>query len=684
MASRGCGSWPITLEFLDSGGVPRLRVNPPRVEQRALDGAPGPSASATLEVSGCETSTDPRPPWRIPVTPPGAHTCRLTVRWSDVRYPLIVDPAWTDTQTLNEARFDFVLIDVNLSPDQPDEVFAFGGATDDGGVLDTVEFMRVEDAGPIMSWPGDAGAMAHPRTSHAALGFTVTDEAGTHHRVLIAGGSCCQGDAGCHCAGSCAEGTDCDESQTTAEVYDLDEAKVVAPYQLGGGPYPHPTLTSVGDQILILGGPAKHGEVFDGGSWTATGDVLSTPRVLHSATAVDGGAVLACGGVGAIASTTCDLFHLGDLDAGEPIHLVHPHFGPAASYSAPTHDVLIAAGATYDDAGAVSTTGITERVRLRDGGSSAVDGDTIFATTDFAVTTRADGVVILTGGVDQGDVLSSAWAYDPWLPEVDPDRAGAHARRGHAQTLTQSGSLLAAGGVGPSGHALKYANFYNALRNGATCVSPLECASTHCSHNVCCNRECGGCESCLRANTGEKSGTCGPVQAGLDPLDTCGECGVASCDGDGGCQLQPGSCGPVTCDADAAVLTNSACTRDPADDGGHPLVRCGPQSCAPYNCHTVNSEATCFKNGCTDDTECAPNHKCQSSHCEPPCKTNFDCGPGSECAVDGFCDLSVPVPDGGVSCAAVPGVAQAGAACASIALALLGVGVHLRRRRRRG
>ncbi|HEY4120007.1 MAG TPA: hypothetical protein VGM56_19215 [Byssovorax sp.] len=675
-----------TLEFLDADGVPRLRVNPPRVEQRALDELPGPGALATLEVAGCAYSTDPRPPWRVPVTPPGARTCRMTVRWSHVGYPLIVDPSWTDTRSLNVPRFDFALVDVP-SDGGANEVFAFGGATDDGGVLDSIEYLYVDDAGARGAWSPSAedAGLAHPRRSHAALAYlTKGADGGTARKILVAGGSCCQADAGCSCTSCCPEEAGCpDCSQTTTEIYDIDDARLDDPPDAFSEPYPQPTLTRVRGGLVLLGSPTlRHGEQFDGGAWTATADVLSTARALGSATAVhDGGEVLACGGIGD-ASTSCDLF---DLDAGlaATIPLQHAHFGHAASYYEPNDDVAIAAGSTYDDAGSVVTTGRTERVRLRAQPSSR-DSDLIGPTKDFAAATRADGVVTLTGGIADGVVLPSAWAYEPkrgtWL-----QISSTHARHGHAQALTPAG-VLAAGGVSQAGDALTYTNIFAPVLNGQFCLSELECVNLHCSDNVCCDRACGNCESCLHEETDAATGTCAPVLRGFDPKETCRACG-AVCDGDGGCEFcdggdgatcvlrnETGTCGDAACDPKTGTISFSDCT-----DG-----TCGARSCSPHNCRTDTTPPSCFKGGCTTDEQCAPRFKCRSTGCVPPCTSNFDCDPGTECGVDGYCAQSLPVRGLDVSCAAAPGVARASAACASIALALLGLGAHLRRRQRRG
>src|SRR5581483_3814518 len=75
-----------TLELLDAGGAPRLRVTPPY-----LEGADGARTDAVLAVEGCAVDRSPAAPWgRAPIAP-GATTCTLRVSWDDglVKYPAV-------------------------------------------------------------------------------------------------------------------------------------------------------------------------------------------------------------------------------------------------------------------------------------------------------------------------------------------------------------------------------------------------------------------------------------------------------------------------------------------------------------------------------------------------------------------------------------------------------------------
>src|ERR1051325_7750111 len=65
-----------TLEVLDAGGAPRLRVSPPFLIDR--DGVRRP---AELRVEGCEIDRNPAAPWRRNLVPLTAHRCDVRVVW---------------------------------------------------------------------------------------------------------------------------------------------------------------------------------------------------------------------------------------------------------------------------------------------------------------------------------------------------------------------------------------------------------------------------------------------------------------------------------------------------------------------------------------------------------------------------------------------------------------------------
>ena len=112
------------LEFLDSGGAPRLRVS--RV---AVIDSEGRVVPANLELEGCAADRDPRPPWGRLVTAPGSDECRIVVDWSaaQVQYPILVDPLWQFTSSLAVERHSHAQVTL-----QDGRVLVAGGGSNAG------------------------------------------------------------------------------------------------------------------------------------------------------------------------------------------------------------------------------------------------------------------------------------------------------------------------------------------------------------------------------------------------------------------------------------------------------------------------------------------------------------------------------------------------------------------------
>src|SRR5262249_38413619 len=88
-----------TLEFLDDGGTPRLRVAPPWVVDARSE-----RNEARITLEGCAHDASTIAPWGRKVTPPGNARCVVRVAWEGAEYPAIVDPSWTATGSLAVAR----------------------------------------------------------------------------------------------------------------------------------------------------------------------------------------------------------------------------------------------------------------------------------------------------------------------------------------------------------------------------------------------------------------------------------------------------------------------------------------------------------------------------------------------------------------------------------------------------
>lgn len=156
------------------------------------------------------------------------------------------------------------------------------------------------------------------------------------------------------------------------------------------------------------------------------------------------------------------------------------------------------------------------------------------------------------------------------------------------------------------------------------------CASGHNADGVCCEAECdAACYSCARPYTGQPSGVCAPVIAGLDPNGSCED----ACNGDGACGARSGT----------ACSTDAQCSSASCRDGF-----CCDQSCdgACVGCSrdlTGNPDGVCGfvstgqrrENGCVDGVACDGAGECFDRPLSETCTNGFECFSG-HCA-DGMC-----------------------------------------------
>lgn len=144
------------LELVDTHGAPRLRVTAPAVVDSR-----GESLSTTLSVKGCDVDDSPAPPWdRAPVDP-GASSCLLTVSWNgEATYPVLVDPAWTTTTTLANARADAQAVSLRNG-----RVLVTGGLSSDWSTC----LASTELFDPATQTWATMGDMAVGRCNHALV-----------------------------------------------------------------------------------------------------------------------------------------------------------------------------------------------------------------------------------------------------------------------------------------------------------------------------------------------------------------------------------------------------------------------------------------------------------------------------------------------------------------------------------
>src|SRR5262249_53598723 len=100
-----------TLELLDAGGAPRLRMRAPYVM-----GRDGVRHAVALALDGCSADRSLAAPWRRPVVPPGSQRCEVSLDFdaAAVAYPALVDPAWETTASLKKGRAGHTALELTV------------------------------------------------------------------------------------------------------------------------------------------------------------------------------------------------------------------------------------------------------------------------------------------------------------------------------------------------------------------------------------------------------------------------------------------------------------------------------------------------------------------------------------------------------------------------------------------
>ncbi|MBL8721495.1 MAG: hypothetical protein JNL79_36245, partial [Myxococcales bacterium] len=161
------------VEVLRADGNPELHVAAPVIvdaDQQAVTGS--------LDVEGCKVDRDPRMPWGRPVVSPAATVCTLIARFDDtgLRYPLLVDPAWTSTTAMAGPRAGHRAIawSTATGPCAGSCVLVAGGIG--GGMLATAEIYNATTA----SWAA-TGSLTTKRRDFGAVLFGGS-------KIVVAGG----------------------------------------------------------------------------------------------------------------------------------------------------------------------------------------------------------------------------------------------------------------------------------------------------------------------------------------------------------------------------------------------------------------------------------------------------------------------------------------------------------------
>jgi hypothetical protein len=190
------------------------------------------------------------------------------------------------------------------------------------------------------------------------------------------------------------------------------------------------------------------------GQWTSTG-VMAHERLLHTATLLEDGRVLATGGY----NRSTEFYDPVTGTWGLTADALNTHRAATATLL-PNGRVLIAG-----EGGAEWNSGISSEVYEPASGSWAPTGNMVTPRLYHTATLLEDGRVLVTGGADSeygGAVLSMAEVYDPATGTWTATGNMTTARRNHTATLLRNGQVLVTGGMDGSGVLQNTAEVYDA------------------------------------------------------------------------------------------------------------------------------------------------------------------------------------------------------------------------------
>lgn len=577
-----------SVEFLDAGGAPRLRVTQPwLVDSRGKFIRANLDVVAGADGRACAVDRTAALPWgRVPTPPchaPGTCHCELEVSWEkeDVEYPALLDPSWSTTGDMAETRREPVAIHL-----ASDRILVTAGDPADARLATDVT--EVFD-GKTETWATVANmSQARHRPAMSSL---------SDGQVLVAGGR-----------------IDINNATTSVEIYDPknNQWEYTTPLD---HPRCYATATRLlDDRILLAGGvlgaspsgPATtQARLFnpDTKIWTPIQPTRKA-RMWHTATRLQDGRVVLIGGeTGDEKLDSAEIF----MPESTNWELLPIKIEARAGHSAtllPDGSIVICGGLDRNNKALATCEKLYEETQTWK--QTALVPTMKAKRVDHAALLLLDGRIFVTGGHNENGSISSA---EIWAPKSN-EWLGAGTMLGmrtqHMALQFAPNKILAAGGY-DGDTAIRTAEVFSFLGAGVKCEDPGECESSLCANGVCCDQPCPGpCYACTHADKGSgPDGVCEKV-----PGDHCeghyecvppsegGACKTscladADCAGGFACNESSHECVPNT----QWYCVNNIST--PADD--HMLaVNCHAYLCVDGNCNTT----------CIRTADCAPNASC--------------------------------------------------------------------------
>jgi hypothetical protein len=559
-----------TLEFLDAGGAPRLRIAPPWVVDEH-----GGRSLAKLAIVGCAYDASPTSPLRRVVTPAGAATCTVRITWSGVAYPAMVDPAWTTTGSLAFGRDGTTA-----------SLLASGQVLVAAGEIDGLPYSTAESElyDPSSGTFSVTGSMARPRRYHMAVVLL-------SGKVLVVGGE-----------------TDTQPAaDLTAELYDPSLGTFSSTGSMASDrTFGDATATLLpSGKVLVAGGTSGAGvagtELYDpsSGMFSPTGPLV-TPRTNHTATLLGSGKVLIAGGSAAV--SVFDSAELYDPASGT-FSATGAMKGARGGHTAS----LLSTGKVLVAGGSYGTTLRTAEIYDPGSASFSVTGSMVDPRNSHTASVLPTGEVVVVAGLGAG-ILASTELFDPKAGVFSVLPPLAKARLDHAASTLLSGKVLVVGGFDAAqdpSYPVEAELLAGAF--GDPCAKNSYCRSGFCVDGRCCDSLCD--KSCDRCDLPGKEGTCRVVAQGEPPQNPV--CDYL-CDG-------VGAACPTSCASDTSCAPSRYCAADgtcqPRKTGGSAcdkFLNCKEPGCRECAAPDGNGNGYCADGVCCD-RECKGCEACKAA-----------------------------------------------------------------------
>jgi MYXO-CTERM domain-containing protein len=644
-----------TVEAVDAGGVPRLRMAPPY----AVDGD-GRRLELNVAIEGCAYDTNLKMPWERPTVAPGSRHCTVRLSWdAQAKAPLVVDPEWILTTNMVKSRMNAT---TTLLPDG--RVLVAGGDLGTPGAGSVLASAEVYN--PKMNIWMPTGAMSQPRTDHQVIALTdfAVAMGGTDSLLIdkysyvnntwsqdpnvpmmkqrskfaavMVPGKFILATGGISTGGA---------PTNTAEYLLLtpqDPAWVLTPSPMTTTRFGHSATVLEGGKVLVVGGfgpngPMATAEVYFHNMppvWYAIGSMMH-PHANHAALKLSDGRVIVAGGDGSTAmmmpSPTSNVEMFGGIMAPtwqsvKSMSNARMLFGAALI---PGTDQFVAMGGASNAMGNIGPSKSAEKY-LPDTDEWVALTDMHFARSNFTAVALHDGRILAPGGTI-GPVGATGTADLLSCTTDDDCEMGTYCAVDQTcKTSKANGEQCDLAGPDKLGKDCKEANC-------------RVCASENCTDGVCCDMPCKGqCEACNGSVVGSKPGQCVPVfgppeTMTIEMRQACADDGLCggACNGVrvDGCTYPKGNACNATCTADSNKFESFAC-----DGKGACSTVVFSQPCSPYVCDVDKQQCT---TGCTPEMNGMPQTGCNDN--TSVCNTDGQCISRPTKCID---DKTMELPDG--------------------------------------